>query len=251
MSHARIPSDIASTARALYASGFAEGGAGNMSLLLPNNLCREVHLDGEHLDFTSPIPCLGGRKMVITISGSRMREIGCNPARYMGILVISTDGRRAKYFGRRGTKPSGELALHLAIQSIICSEERTAVLHCHTRYTQLLPLLFSPGMIPELIRRSLTEAPMVLPKGVAVLPECVPGSRELAMLAGDAALKSDAAVLARHGVISWGKTFAEALDKIEVLEKCAESLFLLEISGRRPESGQWPPEFEEFYDRFA
>ncbi len=117
-----------------------------------------------------------------------------------------------------GGKPSSEALLHLAAYRR--REDIKAVVHAHPPYTLALDLAGKDLETPY-----LAEAAIFLSQ-IKRIPFAPPGSEELAQLFEKEVEKAEVFVLARHGAVTLGRDLHEALNRMCILEKVAQVLWL-------------------------
>lgn len=238
--------EISDICTSLWLHGWAEASAGNFSVLPDELNVSELGLfkTKNELKLDYIYPELSGKQILVSASGSRMREIMNNPAKYLGILKINETGSACEIFSIAGSgsenfAPTSELATHLAIFNEIVQKgmPEKCVLHCHA--TELIALSHHPdyrdsNKMSDLLYKIHPEMGMFLKKGITVIPFREPGS---AALADDTAAKiscSDIVIWEKHGVTAIGGTLNEALDKIEIANKAAAIYFLCKNAGFEP-----------------
>ncbi|WP_027184018.1 tRNA (N6-threonylcarbamoyladenosine(37)-N6)-methyltransferase TrmO [Desulfovibrio inopinatus] len=118
-------------------------------------------------------------------------------------------------------KASTETGLHLEIYRR--QPEAHAIVHCHPPHLLSLsllqtasPLLSPPLYEADVFRNMLTQVPAI-----------TPGTQELADAAGDAATRTRAVFLRRHGLVCWGTSLIEALGLTEEMESLARIQLLM------------------------
>ena len=237
----RVLTELAATAARIDALGWAEAGAGNLSLLLDDaSLLRPVH-GGEALELGLSVAFPGqldeGRYLLITARGVRMRDLAENPAAGMRLighgregLFLLRDGR-----GAGGGPPSSELPCHLAVHTT--RGGTGALVHAHTDFLvalSLLPRLRAEGALESALMDHMPEIRAFLPGGVRRLPFADPGGEELAWASGAAMRDADALIWEHHGAMAAGATLGEALDRLEMLEKAARVWWLAHRTGEDP-----------------
>ena len=212
------------TAGIIYDHRWAEAYAGNMSICI--NEKTDFDRSGKiqlHKKFTN----LKGRSVLITSSGSRMRQIASGDEIKMFSLV-SIDESGSFYYFRPdfSDKPSSELIAHLMIHEELCrgNKNDNAIIHCHP--DSIITLLRSqkfkdPEALNEIFPEILLESKLLLPNGAGVIAEMEPGSEKLASAICEQIKKRDIVLLDKHGCFSHGKDMDEALDRIEFVEKAA------------------------------
>lgn len=175
--------------RSMFERGYATGGAGNLSLKLP---------DGHFL--TTPTGSSFGRLVAEELS------------------VVDIDGNHIS-----GKKPSKEAAFHLAIYRN--NPKCNAIVHLHSTYLTALSCL--QGLDQRNAIKAFTPYFVMRIGELPVIPYLRPGdpkiAEELAKRAGD----YRAFLLANHGPVVTGEDFEDAVDNAEELEETAKLAFLL------------------------
>jgi rhamnulose-1-phosphate aldolase len=245
---ARILSEVARAAARVDANGWAEGAAGNLSidltgLLVGGHSAHEVPLE-------SAFPGLAGRRLLLTASGARMRDLSRDPERGVGVVQVAADGRRLAAVwtrDRRQFRPTSELTVHLAIQGAMRRRglPTTTVLHVHADALVALthhPKLGTSEDVTDTLAGMLTEVTTLLPEGIGVLPYLAPGSLEQAVATAAACEHHRLVLWPRHGVVATGSTLAECLDLLEAAEKAARMWLTCSTGGFGPTgAGQGRP----------
>lgn len=176
-------------ARSMFERGYATGGAGNLSLKLPN---------GHFL--ATPTGSSFGRLIADELS------------------VIDVDGNHIS-----GKKPSKEAAFHLAIYRN--NQDCNAIVHLHSTYLTTMSCM--EGLDKDNVIRAFTPYFVMRIGELPVIPYLRPGdpkiADELAKRAGD----YRAFLLANHGPVITGTSLVDAVDNAEELEETAKLAFLL------------------------
>jgi rhamnulose-1-phosphate aldolase len=231
----------------LAALGACEGGAGNLSVALgaPLDLARRFPVE-ERVALPHPAPELAGATLVVSGSGTRLRDIAARPGATLACLVVLPGGREAVQHtapDRSFTKVTSEFNSHLAVH-----QQRPpaldgglhAVVHAQPPHLTWLSHIDRYQDGTTLNRRLLRWQPetiLNLPEGIAVAPFEVPGSD--ALTSRNAALCRDHQVVlwARHGVLARAdRILARAVDLIEYVEASARYEWL-NLSAGEPASG--------------
>lgn len=220
---------------------WAEAGAGNLSILLPERVRPQLAATpglAEAHPQALPLAALGGRCLLVTQTGSRMRDLAAYPPD--GLVLAELDPT-AETLWITGGRPSSELESHLAIHATILETRQApgGIIHTHPpslialshlgqagpalRRCEAPPLeACAPPHLAGFLGSITPEAAMLLPQRMTVLSPEDPGSQALARRSAEAARKYQVIVWPYHGVIAWGADLAEALDLIECAEKAAE-----------------------------
>lgn len=122
--------------------------------------------------------------------------------------------------------PSSESPMHLEVYR--CEPEARAVIHAHAPTCTAWSIAR-----PELTRlpdESMAE--LILAVGeVPVVPYQRPGTEDMAQAVARWVDRHQVMVLARHGVLSWGRDLEEAYMGVERVEHAARILWLAEVIG--------------------
>lgn len=232
--------EIAAVAARIDALGWAEAGAGNLSLLLgAESLTRPVHGGeafelglGPGLDLELP----SQHYLLITAKGRRMRELAADPSPHLRLLGSGRGGPFLLRSAGESAPPSSELPCHLAAHR--ARGKRGALLHAHTDFLvalSLLPRLAAPGALESALTSHLPEIVAFLPGGVRRLSFSDPGGAALARATGAALATADAVIWDHHGAMAWAPSLGEALDRLEMLEKAARIWWLAHRTGEDPQ----------------
>jgi len=239
--HGKVLDELAATAARIDALGWAEAGAGNLSLMLDASSLQRPVFGGEALELGLSVAFPGqldeGRYLLITARGVRMRDLAENPAAGMRLIGRGRDGLFLLRDGHStgGGPPSSELPCHLAVH--MTRGGPGALVHAHTDFLvalSLLPGLRAEGALESVLMDHMPEIRAFLPGGVRRLPFADPGGEELAWASGAAMREADAVIWQHHGAMTAGATLGEALDRLEMLEKAARVWWLAHRTGESP-----------------
>lgn len=120
-------------------------------------------------------------------------------------------------------KLSMETSLHLSIYKI--RPDIFAIVHAHP------PFASAFAACHKTIPTHLLGESRALLGEVSLANYYLMGSPELALTTAHAFSKSNAVVMANHGVITTGKTLFTAYDRMEVLETTAKNAFICQLIG--------------------
>lgn len=181
--------------RSLYDQGFISGSEGNASVRLGEN------------------------RILITPAGTHKGHLSKSQ-----ILPMDIHG---KVLNKKSKlKLSTERFFHLALYHHV--KNCRAILHAHPPFTIALSLA---GF--DFNRTFLAETPYALGV-IAQLPYTLPSSEKLGAAIGELVQKTqpkNTIVMERHGAITFGESFMEALTAMEILEKTAKIVFLAKAIG--------------------
>ena len=189
MTEQQLREQMVSLARSMFERGYTTGGAGNLSVKLP---------DGTFL--TTPTGSSFGRLNADTLS------------------VVDIDGQHLS-----GDRPSKEIAFHLAIyrNQPACN----AIVHLHSTYLTALSCL--EGLDPNNAIRPFTPYYVMRIGQLPVIPYLRPGDPQIATELANRAADYRAFLLANHGPVITGTDLCDAVDNAEELEETAKLALML------------------------
>lgn len=189
MNETELRLQMVKLARSMFERGYATGGAGNLSLKLPN---------GNFL--TTPTGSSFGRLVTDELS------------------VVDKEGKHIS-----GKRPSKEVAFHLAIYEK--DPNCNAIVHLHSTYLTALSCLENLDRSNAI--KAFTPYYVMRVGELPVVEYFRPGSSRIAEELSKLAGKYRAFLLANHGPIITGTDFIDAVDNAEELEETAKLAFLL------------------------
>jgi len=218
------------TCEAMYAHGWDERSSGNLSLLLG---AEEI---APYADAQRPLrtletgfcaPALAGRYFLVTATGSYFKNVPRRPERELGLIRIAADGAHAEllwgYEG--GGRFTSELPAHLMGHAarLAVDPDHRVILHCHPdnviAMTHVHPL--DARAFTRTLWSMCTEAVLVYPDGVGVLPWMVCGTNELGAATAEELRHARIVVWAQHGIYACGSSPDDAFGRIESVDKAA------------------------------
>ena len=206
-----------------------EAGAGNISVCVSWDLDIQSRFpESEDLDLPWTVPALAGRTVLVTGSGSRLRDILDDPEANVSAVRVHEGGASGTWFTsprKEFVRPTSEFNSHLAVHEDQVTQRAVdfqALIHAQPPYLVLLSRIPSLRTDREMNRRILRWEPetiVQLPQGVKVLAFMLPGSQEL-MENNIMGLRDHEIVLwAKHGVMARSDVSALAgVDKVEYAE---------------------------------
>lgn len=195
MTEQQLREQMVALARSMFERGYATGGAGNLSLKLP---------DGNFL---------------ATPTGSSMGRLIASE-----LSVVDINGQQIS-----GQRASKEIAFHLAIYKN--NPQCNAIVHLHSTYLTALSCLDNLDMDNAI--RPFTPYYVMRIGQLPVIPYLRPGEPRLAEELGMRAAQARAFLLANHGSVITGSDLEDAVDNAEELEETAKLMFLLNNQSTR------------------
>lgn len=216
---------IRETAEVVHSHGWGEATAGNLSLRLKEKITFDKL---QFSELTDRFENLAGKSLIITSSGSRLRQIASkNTEDHCSVITMNDNGTGYYRVNNFDRNPSSELIAHLMLHNEYekRNKEIKAVLHCHP--DQIITLLhLTTFKTKEAINKMLfsihTEAQIIIPDGAGLVGLKKPGSYEFASAILNELKKREIALIEKHGCISVGKDLNDALDKIEFVNKAVK-----------------------------
>lgn len=189
MTEQQLREQMVTLALSMFERGYATGGAGNLSLKLP---------DGNFL---------------ATPTGSSFGRLNAQR-----LSVVDIEGNHLS-----GDRPSKEVAFHLAIYQN--RPECNAIVHLHSTYLTALSCL--EGLDHDNAISAFTPYYVMRVGKLPVVPYLRPGDPQIAHELGKLAKHSRAYLLANHGPVVTGTDFIDAVDNAEELEETAKLALML------------------------
>jgi len=254
-----VAREIAEVGTHLWARGWAERNAGNLSVDVTELVSTEEPDPVRCVELPGAVaqPELAGRCFLITATGARLRELADRGSRCLLLVRIEAGLDRYRIlWDREGTSlATSELPAHLEVHGFLrkSGSPCSAVLHTHP--THLIALtqieaLAREDVLNQLLWSMHPEVKVVLPEGVGFAPYRCPGSDELATATVEALRDHRLCLWEKHGCVSVGHDIVEAFDLIDTANKAAEIYLLCRGTGQEPQ-GLSPEQLDEITRRFG
>ncbi|WP_148883214.1 aldolase [Thermococcus aciditolerans] len=169
---------------------------------------RLAHERGLTAAFGGNLSIRRGNLVFIKATGAVMDDMTAEQ-----VAVIDMSGRQVS-----GVRPSSEYRLHLAVYRT--RPDVRAIAHLHPPYSIVASTLVD-GELPIIT----PEAEIYL-RRIPIAPFRPAGTKELAEVTSEALQNSDAAIMAKHGIVTVGKTLREAFYKAELVEESAKLWYM-------------------------
>ena len=220
----KIYKRISLTADIMYNNGWAEAYAGNISFRTGR---YEKKPSRPYIKLDRVYASLASQEIIITSSGSRMREIAAHKHDDL-ISVIYLDNEGKGYY-LKGSAPSSEIPVHLGLQNMFINtgSKFRAVIHCHP--DNMISVLHNKNINSEKVlynelSKMHSEIALLIPEGIGVTKDLCPGSRELSIAVLNSMKNKNITLIPRHGCFASGIDLSDALDRIEAVEKACSIL---------------------------
>jgi rhamnulose-1-phosphate aldolase len=228
----------------LWQREWAERNGGNISVDL-TDIFGEAESAASVRDLPIALPKgSAGRIYYVKGTGQRIRELrdpnyaGCvlkiNPA--ANGFQILWGGLASETFA-----PTSEFISHIKILEAKRAQGSLDKAVVHTHPLELIALSHHPDisqsseLFTHTCWKMLPEVRAFVPRGIAMIPYCLPSSEELADGTTAALLVNDVAIWEKHGATASGSDVLTAFDAIDVANKGAKLYLMCLASGYEPE----------------
>ena len=219
----------------MYRLGWDERNGGNISYLLSENEVAE-YLDLNKVIRTIPTgfdaTALIGKIFIVTGTGKYFKNVSDDPEGNLGIVRVAADGQNAELLWgyKDGGKFTSEFPAHLMshISRLAVDPAHRVVMHSHPTYTIAMNTVcpIDEKDFTHRLWQSNTEAVVVFPDGVGILPCMVCGTNEIGEATAEKMKKFRLVIWTNHGIYGTGKDMDEAFGLIETVEKTAQIYML-------------------------
>jgi len=236
---------VSDTASWIWQKGWAERNGGNISVNLTGLVRVPSETAGlEYFPVEGYPKGSAGMVFFVKRTGERLRDM-VRPGK--GGAVVRMDGRARGYHVLwEGKGPGGPGATSEFISHVLLHLDRVqggsghrAVVHTHP--TELIALSHNPDYnrdekkLNKVLWSMLPEVRAHMPRGIAISPYTMPGSKKLALLTLKGLRRRDVVIWNKHGATASGKDAPAAFDYIDVANKGAAVLLRCLQSGYVPE----------------
>ncbi|MBR6307440.1 MAG: rhamnulose-1-phosphate aldolase [Lachnospiraceae bacterium] len=230
------------------AFGWHERNGGNLSYRIREDevehIKAQLHESDVWKEIGVSVPRLAGEYFLVTGSGKFFANVSDNPEENAGIIKIDEKGEKYSVVWGflNGARPTSELPTHLMNHEVkkIYTDGRYRVIY-HAHPANLIALTFVLPLEDKVFTRELwetmTECPVIFPKGVGVVKWMVPGGREIALATVEKMKEYDVTVWAHHGLFAAGEDFDMTFGLMHTVEKASEVLVkIMSMTGKRRQS---------------
>lgn len=227
--------EMEKTTANMYRLGWDERNGGNVSYLLDEKEVEE-YLDLNHVIRTIPTGFdakpLIGKIFIVTGTGKYFKNVESDPETNLGIVRIGKDGTTAELLWgyKDGGRFTSEFPAHMMshMARLAVDPQHRIVMHTHPTYTIAMNAVcpLDEKDFTKRLWKSNTEAVVVFPDGVGVLPCMICGTNEIGEATAAKMKDFRLVVWTNHGIYGTGKTMDEAFGLIETVEKTAQIYML-------------------------
>ncbi len=227
--------EMEKTTANMYRLGWDERNGGNVSYLLDEKEVAE-YLDLNRVIRTIPTGFdakpLIGKIFIVTGTGKYFKNVESDPETNLGIVRIGKDGTTAELLWgyKDGGRFTSEFPAHMMshMARLAVDPQHRIVMHTHPTYTIAMNAVcpLDEKDFTKRLWKSNTEAVVVFPDGVGVLPCMICGTNEIGEATAAKMKDFRLVVWTNHGIYGTGKTMDEAFGLIETVEKTAQIYML-------------------------
>ncbi len=228
--------EMADVTANMYRQGWDERNGGNVSVILDEAEVAE-YLDTNKVLRTIPLnftadPILKGKYFLFTGTGKYFKNVIKDPETNLGVIRIADDCKTAELLWgwKDGGKFTSECPAHLMTHAtrLKIDPKHRVVMHTHPTYTLCMSAVVETNdrVFTEKLWRSNTEAIVVFPDGVGVLPCMICGTEEIGRATAEKMQNYRLVVWTNHGIYGTGKDIDETFGLIETVEKTAQVYML-------------------------
>ena len=222
----------------MYRQGWDERNGGNISWMIDRDDVREFipvekKIRSIPLDFAAP-ENVRNKFFLVTGTGKYFKNVTKDPANNLGLVKISKDGKEATLIWgfEDGGKFTSEFPSHLLSHAarLKVNPKNRVIMHTHPTYTICMGACLPTDDV-EFTRqlwKTNTEAVVVFPEGIGVLPCMVCGTVEIGLATAEKMKKHRIVSWTNHGIYGAGNDIDEAFGLIETVEKTAQ-IYMLTI----------------------
>ena len=216
----------------MYRQGWDERNGGNISYMIDEKDIREYFQEDKFVrDFEMNFiadELLRNKYFLVTGTGKYFKNITKDSENNLGLVKISKDGKVAHLLwgfsdgGRFTSEFPAHLMSHAARLKV--NPKNRVIMHTHPTYTICMGACLPTDEIifTRKLWKSNTEAVVVFPEGVGVLPCMICGTTEIGMATAEKMKTHRIVSWTNHGIYGAGETIDEAFGLIETVEKTAQ-----------------------------
>jgi rhamnulose-1-phosphate aldolase len=128
----------------------------------------------------------------------------------------------------------------LAIHNVLVKtkSKKKAVVHTHPNELVALTQIKEfqdESVLNKLLWGMHPEAVVFVPKGLALIPYILPGTKKIADATLEKITEHDVVMWEKHGTFAVGEDVFDAFDMIDILSKSARIFFMVKQAGYQPE----------------
>lgn len=228
----------------MYHQGWDERNGGNISYMIDEKDVSEYFPSDKflrtfELGFTAD-EVVRGKYFLVTGTGKYFKNVISDPVDNLGLVKISEDGKIASLLWGfcDGGRFTSEFPAHLMSHAsrLKVNPKNRVIMHTHPTYTICMGACIDVDDIvfTRKLWKTNTEAVVVFPEGIGVLPCMVCGTNEIGIATANKMKEYRLVSWTNHGIYGAGNDIDEAFGLIETVEKTAK-IYMLTLGHVRNE----------------
>lgn len=233
---AQFVKEVSDITANMYRQGWDERNGGNISYLLEEEQVKE-YLDVNKIIREIPLgftadEIVRNKYFLVTGTGKYFKNVKGDPETNLGIVRINKDGLKADLIWgyKDGGRFTSEFPAHLMSHAARLKVDplNRIVMHTHPTYTICMGacLPTDEKIFTRKLWKSNTEAVVVFPEGIGVLPCMICGTNEIGEATAEKMKTFRLVSWTNHGIYGVGHNIDEAFGLIETVEKTAQIYML-------------------------
>lgn len=220
----------------MYHQGWDERNGGNISLLIDEAHIKEYF---PYDEFIRDIPLgfeadkiVRNKYFLVTGTGKYFKNVIKDPESNLGLVKIDLNGKVAHLLWgyKDGGKFTSEFPAHLMSHAsrLKVNPNNRVIMHTHPTYTICMGACLPTDDVTftRKLWKSNTEAVVVFPEGIGVLPCMICGTNEIGEATAEKMKEYRLVSWTNHGIYGAGNDIDEAFGLIETVEKTAKIYML-------------------------
>lgn len=214
----------------LWEKGWAERNGGNISVNITeivDGIADKMSAIAPSITLPVEFKALAGQVFYVTGTGKRMRYVAKAPFENGCVIRIDATGTSYDIIAYNPVMPTSELPSHLAMHNFLLERGINNKVVLHTHPTSLIALshcekFLKPDVLGRMLWSMIPECRVIVPRGLGIIPYCLPGSTELANATIGQLDRHDVVLWEKHGILAVGEDIIECFDAIDTLDKSAQ-----------------------------
>ena len=220
----------------MYRQGWDERNGGNISYLIDEDEVRKFfptdkYIRDIELGFTADEICRN-KYFLVTGTGKYFKNVIKDPEENLGLVKIDSNGHTTHLLWgyRSGGRMTSEFPAHLMshAERLKVNPKNRVIMHTHPTYTICMGACLPTDEVifTRKLWKSNTEAVVVFPEGIGVLPCMICGTNEIGEATANKMKEYRLVSWTNHGIYGAGNDVDEAFGLIETVEKTAQIYML-------------------------
>lgn len=234
---------VAEVAGYLWQKGWAERNGGNITVNITeyvDEAIKSMPAISKVLPIGAELPNLKECYFYCKGTGKRMRDLARFPMDNGSVIRILDDCSSYEIIADNAVMPTSELPSHLSVHNYLIGKGSHYKASLHTHPIELVALTHSKRWLEKdvatkMLWSMIPETKAFCPRGLGMIPYCLPSSVELANATLSQLDDYDVVMWEKHGVFAVDTDIMAAFDQVDVLNKSALIYIAAKNMGFEPE----------------